>query len=64
MKLRLWIPCLALLVLPACAGAPKKNSWDNLDYGSVARRAQENDYNYVQPTVTSCVDDDLYNCNK
>jgi hypothetical protein len=56
---------LACLVFSACA-TPERNTWENLDYKSVYKRAQsrENDPFYQQPTTTGCLDDDLYNCGR
>lgn len=54
---------LAALLLISCAGA-QKSEWDNLDYSSVYRKAQqrgEYDTGYT-PSYGSCVDDDIINC--
>ena len=49
--------------LAACAGG-KRNQWDDVDYTPVykAYESRQNDAGYTQPTITGCVDDDLYNC--
>jgi len=53
----------ALIMLAGCA--PPHSQWDDIDYSSVYKKAQENDPNYTPPiqSVVGCVDDDLYNCN-
>jgi|GEM_PF-2984746 len=53
------ICCCALLV---CSCSKRGHNWD-AEYGRVYKRAGENDSGYRAPSVTSCVDDDLYNCN-
>lgn len=51
------------IMVAGCAGSSKKD-WDDIDYSKVRDRDKyENDNNYTQPTVLSCTDDDLYNCN-
>ena len=54
---------LCLLLLIACA-RNGGNEWQNLDYSRIAREnyRRENDQSYTPPTVSGCVDDDLYNC--
>ena len=52
---------LALTALPSCAKRGG-HDWDTA-YGRVAKRAGENDASYRSPSVTNCVDDDLFNCN-
>jgi hypothetical protein len=59
-----FLPVLAALYfLPACANKSHGN-WDNIDYTPVykAYENRQNDSSYQQPSVISCVDDDLYNC--
>lgn len=50
----------SVVLLPACA--KKKSAWDGT-YEKVYQRRGENDSSYKAPSVVSCVDDDLYNCN-
>jgi hypothetical protein len=56
---------LTLLPLTACSRAGS-NEWENIDYSRIAREnyRRENDAAYTPPTVSGCVDDDLYNCNR
>ncbi len=50
-------------MLSGCAGKSAKD-WDGIDYSKVRDRDKyENDNNYTQPSVISCTDDDLFNCN-
>lgn len=50
-------------MVAGCASRATKE-WDDIDYSKVRGRDRyENDSNYTQPTVLSCTDDDLYNCN-
>lgn len=55
---------LSVLALAACERTGG-NDWDGMDYAKIAREnyRRENDATYVPPTVTGCVDDDLYNCS-
>lgn len=53
----------------ACAGGQggvRRGEWEDIDYSKVYKAAgqRDTDANYKMPTVTNCVDDDLYNCNK
>jgi hypothetical protein len=54
---------MLLVTMAACSGS-RNSQWDNLDYAAIARahQARENDSGYRQPSIVSCVDDDLYNC--
>jgi hypothetical protein len=57
-------PLLLIFMLAACANYKQQKEWDDIDYSKVrGRGAYENDNNYVIPSVLSCIDDDLYNCN-
>lgn len=60
---RLILMILAVIsISPLLAACAKKQSpWDG-SYSRVYQRARENDSGYVQPSVVSCVDDDLFNC--
>ncbi|MEK6745780.1 MAG: hypothetical protein AABY33_01940 [Pseudomonadota bacterium] len=50
-------------LVSGCAGNSSKE-WDSIDYSKVRDRDKyENDGNYTQPTVVSCTNDDLHNCN-
>lgn len=55
---------VALSALVAgCAGRSSRE-WDGIDYSKVRDRDKyENDDNYTQPSVISCTNDDLFNCN-
>ncbi len=56
---------LLLMILPACQR--QSNEWEGMDYAKIAREnyRRENDNAYIPPpSVTNCVDDDLYNCNR
>ena len=56
------IPLLACcLSLWSCAGN-SADEWKDIDYSKVHRSRGDIDSGYVQPSVISCVDDDLYNC--
>lgn len=60
---RLLLCCAILVMLPNCAKS-KQNQWDDIDYSKVrGRDTYENDGNYRLPSVSSCTDDDLFNCN-
>ena len=63
MRNRIALAALSLLLLGACEKNGKKE-WEDLDYSRIAREnyRRENDPTYTPPTVTGCVDDDLYNC--
>lgn len=54
---------LVMCLVSACSGG-KRNQWDDVDYSRVykAYETRENDSSYTQPSITGCVDDDLYNC--
>lgn len=62
MLVRFWIVIMAGMV-SAC-GPAQRSEWDTMDYSRIIRqnRGYENDNAYEQPSVLSCVDDDLYNC--
>ena len=68
MRHRLSIALAAYLALSGCSTAGHNSEWDNIDYERIARDNQrlENDSSYVppRPTVTGCIDEDLYNCNR
>lgn len=52
------------IALSACE-KEGKNVWSDIDYARIAREnyRRENDPYYIPPpSVTACVDDDLYNC--
>jgi len=64
MKHRLSLVLLCVLMLPACQRS--HNEWEGLDYSKIVRDnyRRENDPTYTPPpSITNCVDDDLYNCN-
>ena len=66
MKTRVLLLAMILLTLDGCA-KNGKSEWENLDYARIAREnyRRENDATYVPPpSVSGCVDDDLYNCNR
>ena len=64
MKTRIIFAVLTLLLLGACE-KNGKNEWEDLYYARIAREnyRRENDRGYTPPTVSGCVDDDLFNCN-
>lgn len=59
--------CLAVLLIAALCSCTqnRRSEWDTLDYTGVyqANRGYENDSRYSQPSVLSCIDEDLYNCH-
>ena len=58
----IWL--VALFMVSSCTGTQQKKEWDGIDYSKVRDRDKyENDSNYTQPTVLSCTNDDLFNCN-
>jgi hypothetical protein len=51
------------LMVAGCASKSSRE-WDGIDYSKVRDRDKyENDGNYTQPSVVSCTNDDLFNCN-
>jgi len=55
---------LACVVFSSCTA--QSNPWENLDYKSVYKRAQQREIDplYQQPTTIGCMDEDLYNCSR
>jgi len=63
MVYRLAAMLFIVLIIAGCADQKRKAQWNDIDYSKVRdRTARDNDNNYTQPSVISCVDDDLINC--
>jgi hypothetical protein len=60
--LHIMLVCMLTLEAGGCASAKKHNEWEDMDYSRVRARVRENDTGYTTPSITGCMDDDLYNC--